>query len=134
MSAFADAFAGRQGSLDSTFGEPLLIAPQIAGEFTAGGPDPARPPFTAIGVLDVAGLVVDGAGLKTAARSEVETTNPVADFALTQFGPGRPQPVKGWLITATTRANAPSYTVLDALPDGVSRLICQLAPLPGSGT
>jgi hypothetical protein len=130
MSAFADAFIGRQAALDSAFGEPLLIVPQLAGEFTAAGADPANPAFTAIGVLDVEGVVVDGSGRKTAARSEVETTNPVVDFALTQFGPGRPQPVKGWLITATSRLGSPSYAVLDALPDGVGRIVCQLAPLP----
>jgi hypothetical protein len=130
MSVFADAFVARQGSLDSAFGEPLLIAPQVAGEFTAGGDDPANPPFAAVGVLDVEGVVVDDAGLKTGARSEVAMLKPSADFALSQFGPGRPQPVKGARITATSRAGAPRFVVLDALPDGVGRLTCQLAVLP----
>lgn len=130
MSRFAAAFVARMPSLDAAYSELLLITPQLAGEFTAAGADPANPAFNATGVLDVAGLVVDDAGIKTGARSEVETTNPVVDFALTQFGPGRPQPVKGWLITATSRPGSPSYAVLDALPDGVGRLVCQLAPLP----
>jgi hypothetical protein len=33
------------------------------------------------------------------------------------------------VIAATTRVDAPSFQVLDRLPDGVGRVVFQLAPL-----
>lgn len=128
-SSFASVWNARQGALDNSFGEPLLIAHQVAGEFTQGGNDPSIPPFTATGILDVEGIVTDDSGLKTAARSEVETVKPVVDFAWSQFSSANPAPVKGTIITAVTRFESPRFEVIDRLPDGVGRVVFQLAPL-----
>lgn len=129
MSAFADLFVARQPALDDAFGEPILVTHRLAGQFVAGAADPDNPAFTAIGVLDVEGVIVDDAGLKTGARSEVETLKPVVDFAFAQFGPGRLAPVKGTILTATDRTGAPQFEVVSRLPDGVGRVVFQLAPL-----
>ncbi len=134
MSAFHALAVTAFETIDAVYGEPILVTHRLAGQFVAGAADSANPAFTAVGVLDVEGAVTDDAGLKTAARSEVETVKPVADFAFAQFGAGRLAPVKGTLLTATSRPGSPRFEVVSRLPDGVGRVVFQLAPLPGSGT
>ena len=129
MSEFAELFVARQGALDAAFGEPIRIEHRLAGAFVAGAADPDHPAFIATGVLDVEGVVIDGAGVKSGGHPEVETTKPIVDFAFSQFGADRLAPVKGAVLTATTRRGAPRFEVVSRLPDGVGRVVFELAPL-----
>ena len=130
MSAFQALADTSFVAIDAVYGEPLLITHRVSGQFVAGAPDSANPPFTAVGVLDVNGVVVDDAGLKTAARSEAVMAKPVADFAFSQFGAGRLQPVAGTILTRTSRPGSPRFEVVSRLPDGVGRVVFQLAAVP----
>lgn len=127
MSLFLNLALVADAAVDAVMGESLLITPWLPGEFVSGVADPDNAAFTAVGVLDVQGVVVDGAGTRSGARSEVETVKPVAEFALSQFGDGRPLPQKGTQITATTRPGSPVYEVVSAEPDGLGRIVFQLA-------
>ena len=133
MSAFLALASTSFGSLDVSFGDPLTITPQASGEFIAAGPDPANPPFVAIGILDIAGVVDEGAGRKDGTKAEISTEVPIAEFAYTQFGAGRPVPCVGTRIDAlasTLRAPTNGFQVVDRLADGDDgRIRFQLVPL-----
>lgn len=121
MSAFLSIASTSFGALDTAFGDPLTITPQIKGEFVSAGPDPANPPFVAIGILDIAGIIDEGAGRRDGTKAEVSTTVPIAEFAFTQFGPGRALPAVGTRIDApanTLREPTNGFQVVDRLPDG----------------
>jgi hypothetical protein len=121
VSSFLAQAAAAFSLLDDAFGDPLTITPQVAGEFLANGPDSGKPAFVAIGILDLVTLVDTGSGHRDGMRTEVVAEVPVADFAFTQFGPGRPLPVQGTRITAppnTLRAPTNGFQVVDRLPDG----------------
>jgi hypothetical protein len=121
VSAFLSIASTSFGALDTAFGDSLTITPQICGEFVAEGPDPNNPPFVAIGILDIAGVVDEGAGRKDGTKADVSTTVPIAEFAFTQFGSGRPLPKAGWRIDCppeTLRESTNGFQVVDRLPDG----------------
>lgn len=129
MSAFANMFAARGAPLDANFGEMLEVRHVGAGQFLAASGDPMQPPFDAFGILDLVVAITDGRGEKTAARSEMVTPTPQVDFAITQFGDGRPAPVPGSLIAALSRPGSPMFRVLDVLPSEDGRAVYQLAKL-----
>ena len=134
MSSFLTIASTAFAALDTAFGDPLVITPSASSEFLSGGPDPANPPFIAVGILDLEGVIVDDSGGRSGTRSELSTTTPIAEFAFTQFGTGRPEPSAGDRIDAPTNALKPptnGFTVLSRLPDGADgRMRFQLAELP----
>lgn len=133
MSVFLALTSQSFGALDTTFGEALTITPQTAGEFTAPGADPTQPPYVAVGILDVAAVVVDDTGTSTGARSEAQTTTPTAEFAYSQFGTGRPLPQVGWRIDSVpspARLPPNAFIVITQLSDpDESRIRFQLQAL-----
>jgi hypothetical protein len=121
VSAFLGIASTTFAALDTAFGDPLTITPQTAGEFIAAGADPNNPPFVAIGILDIAGVINDDAGRRDGTKAEVSTTVPIAEFAFTQFGAGRPVPAVGCRIDAqpnALREPTNGFQVVDRLPDG----------------
>ena len=116
MSAYLGLTNTTFAALDNVFGDPLTITPQIAGEFTEPGPDSSKPAFIAIGILDEAAVVVEDASRS----ADAQTTTPIAEFAYTQFGPGRPVPSIGWRIDAPfspLKAPTGGFLIVDFLPD-----------------
>ncbi len=133
MSAFLALASASFAALDTTFGEPLTITPQAAGEFTAPGADATRPPYIVTGILDIDALIADDAGQQTATRSEAVATTPVAEFAFSQFSDSAPLPLVGWRIDAAAnplRAPTAGFLISARLPDGADgRVRFQLAAL-----
>ncbi|MBY6239812.1 hypothetical protein [Methylosinus sp. Sm6] len=128
MSLFRDAFAAADADFDDNFGEPLQIIPVVVGEFLRNA-TPATPPLDVVGILDLPTDILAVGRERDGARSEVIVQTPFAEFALQHFGPGAPLPKEGDEIVAPSRPGAPRYRVLSVKPDGVSRIICQLAAL-----
>ncbi len=121
MTAFLALASASFAALDTTFGEPLTITPQMMEEFVATGPDPEKPAFTAMGILDFSTVIVVAAGEQTAGRSQLQATLPMAEFAFTAFGPGKPLPVAGWRLDATANPLRPpptAFMIRSRLPDG----------------
>ena len=133
MSSFRAIAVKAFAALDTAFGDPLTITPQLSGEFTEPGPDPAKPAFIAIGILDQAAQVIDLTGRQKISAPEITTTTPVAEFAYTQFGPGRPFPQVGWRIDAPFSLLSPptsGFLIVAPLPDrNDGRCAFELAPL-----
>lgn len=129
MSQFSDAFSARQNLLDNRFGEVLEIRRAVEGEFTRGAAIASDPPVIVVGILDVPTEVFRANGPLDAAKSELLLERPVVDFAANLFSEILAAPQEGDEIVAVSRDGSPRFRVLDAKPDGVSRLVCQLAPL-----
>jgi hypothetical protein len=128
VSLFRDAFVAADADLDGAFGEALQIVPVVVGEFMRNA-TPASPPFEVVGILDLPTDILAVGRERDGAHSEVIVQTPSVEFALQQFGPGKPAPKDGDEIVAPSRPGAPRYRVLSAKPDGVSRIVCQLAAL-----
>jgi hypothetical protein len=128
MSRFRDAFVAADADLDGAFGEALQIVPVVVGEFLRNA-TPAAAPYDVVGILDLPTDILAVGRDRDAARSEVIVQTPSAEFALQQFGPAKPAPKEGDEIVASLRPGAPRYRVLSVKPDGVSRIVCQLAAL-----
>lgn len=121
MSAFLSIASTSFVALDTAFGDLLTIAPQAPGEFIAAGPDPDKPAYTAVGILDISSVISEGAGRKDGTKAEVSTEVPIAEFAFTQFGVGKPIPKVGDRIDAPANplaAPTNGFQVVDRLPDG----------------
>jgi len=129
LSQFSDAFSARQNLLDKRFGEVLELRRAVEGEFTRGAAVASDPPIIVVGILDVPTDVFRANGPLDAAKSELLMERPVADFAASLFSGILSPPQEGDEIVAVNRAGSPRYRVLDTKPDGVSRIVCQLAPL-----
>ena len=127
MRDFKGAFRRGSRHLDATYAERLRIIPWLAGDMLAGGPDPARPAFVAMGVLDFETKIqrVEGQAGVTGARSDLVTPTPHADFDMRAFDNG-PQPEAGWRIEAIDRAAAPVFKIIAVQLDGVARITCPL--------
>lgn len=123
-SDFAGAFQRARARLDRTFGEPVVVHPMQAGEYfraAASGPS-----YEAAAIVDLADEIWRAAGVADAGKSEVVVMQPQAEFALSAFGPGRPQVKAGDEIELVSREGAPRWRVQDARDDGVSALVCHL--------
>jgi len=129
MSVFRDRFARQQSRLDKAYGELLEIRHVIAGEFTSGRLDPAKPPFRAVGILDLPRQVVAPGGADDGAKAELIMLPSQADFDTSVFSEAKPAPVKGTIIVAIKRPGKPQFRVRAPLPDGVSRIVCDLEPV-----
>lgn len=129
MSVFRDRFARQQSRLDKAFGELLEIRHVVAGEFVGGRLDPNRPPFQVIGILDMPRQVVAGGGSDDGAKAELVMLPAQADFDASQFSEAKPPPEQGTIVVAVGRSDQPKFRVRKPLPDGVSRIVCDLEPI-----
>lgn len=127
-SPFARAFAAarlRPGSLDAQMGESVEVHPFAAGELSRGVASGA--PYLARAIVDMPEEAVRAAGLAEAGKSEIVLTQPQAEFALTQFGEGRPRIAAGFEVVLLDRPGAPRWRVKgDPRDDGVSALVAIL--------
>ncbi len=89
----------------------------------------SNPPVIVIGILDIPSQILRPMGESEASKAEVLAEKPTAEFRETLFSMLVQAPKKGDEIIALDRDGVPHYRVLDAKPDGVSHIICQLAPL-----
>lgn len=130
MTAFEALFAEADVALDEAFATLLEIRPLAPAEFTRST-QLSSPAYRIMGILDLPTEVLRAEGrlVDAGAKSEVVAVKATADFALSLFGADNPPPKEGDEIVAVDRAGAPRYRVESAKPDGVSRLVCQLAPL-----
>lgn len=129
MSRFRDAFQAAAPSLDRAFGERLEIRRAAGGEFTRLPAVASDPPAIVVGILDLPNDVVRAKGENDAAKSDVLAQKPTAEFRDTLFAGVLAPPAQGDEIVALDRAGVPRFRVLDAKPDGVAHIVCQLAPL-----
>jgi hypothetical protein len=127
MSVFRNLASTSFERLDASFGEAIELRRVAAGEFVRQSDDDGV--FMITGVLDIPAEDVRGFGGSDGATSEVIAQQPTVEFAASIFDGDVPLPQDGDEITATDRPNAPRYRVLAVKPDGVSRVVCQLAPL-----
>lgn len=129
MSAFRDAFQAAAPRLDKAFGERLEIRRAAAGEFMRLTAQPECPPAIVVGILDLPTDAYRPKGDSDGSRSDVLAMKPTAEFRDTLFGGELDAPKKGDEIVALDRAGEPRFRVLDAKPDGLSHIVCQLAQL-----
>jgi hypothetical protein len=127
MSLFRNLASTSFMGLDAVFGEAIELRRVAAGEFVRSSDDDGV--FMVTGVLDIPSEDVRGFGGSDGATSEVVAQKPTVEFAASIFEGDVPTPQEGDEITATDRQNTPRYRVLSVKPDGVSRIVCQLAPL-----
>lgn len=127
MRGFRAEFSRGSRHIGETYAERLRIIPWLAGDMTAGGPDPAKPAFEISGVLDFETKIqrVEGQAGVTGARSDLVTPAPHADFDVRVFD-GKARPQVGWRIEAIDRPEAPVFKIIAVQPDGVARLACPL--------
>jgi hypothetical protein len=129
-SSFEALFAEADTALDEAFATLLEIRPLAPAEFTRSS-QLSSPAYRIMGILDLPTEVIRAEGrlVDAGAKSDIVAVKATADFALALFGADRPAPKEGDEIVAVERSGAPHYRVESAKPDGVSRLVCQLAPL-----
>ncbi|RFB80405.1 hypothetical protein [Methylovirgula sp. 4M-Z18] len=129
MSLFAAIAEAAFAPLDAIYGETILVQHVLASEFTAGAPDPAIPAFSVVAPLDLPRELMLAAGSSDGAKSELVKISARVEFDAALFSPLKPAPVAGTILTATDRAGHPRFRVRDVEPDGVTRIVCEIAPL-----
>lgn len=129
MSDFRTQFQAAATALDKAFGERLEIRRAAAGEFMKLPAVASNPPAILVGILDIPTEIIRLKGDSDGAKSDLVAERPTAEFRQQLFSDLLPAPAKGDEIIAIERDGSPHYRVLDIKPDGVSHIVCQLAPL-----
>lgn len=124
MSDFETKWRGRMGKLDRQFGERILILPQSAGSYVAGGGDPDRPPFEVVGVLDLPPTIArsEGRGARNGSRADIVVEAITVDFAEAAFANRAAWPKKGDVLRALDRTGNPEFEVVAVEPSGLGRV------------
>lgn len=126
-----EADARAQAAVDFSFGEPVRIEPQLAGEYSASQPDQSRPPATVTGNVSTA---VDDTALKGAMRGGEQiggtrvaispTEVWLSDQAFSEVGYEiRP----GDMVVLSGRYGLPRYVVVRVFEPGIGGRTLYLA-------